>query len=150
LTDDSIAVPEGHYESDNMAVTVVPNRNAIMMTIAYGAAVADGADVVALAVHAGDHTVYPDCRPEFTEAFEHMERIATEGYSKPNLKTLSPFVKIGKHDIVKLGDDLGIDYSNTWSCYNGEETHCGTCGTCVERKEAFFLSGVDDPTEYLK
>lgn len=147
LTDD-IAVPEGHYAAPNMKLTVVPNRNAVMLSIAYAVAVAERADVVATGVHAGDHPIYPDCRDEFIRAFDVMERIATDGYAKPTLRLYAPFVNIGKHDIVALGNELGVPYELTWSCYKGGELHCGKCGTCVERKEAFELAGVPDPTSY--
>lgn len=145
---DTIDVPEGHYAAPNMAVTVVANRNAMMLSIAYAVAVAEGAEVVATGVHAGDHPIYPDCRPTFIAAFDEMERIATEGYSHPGLRLVAPFVNIGKHDIVKLGAELGVPYEDTWSCYKGGNKHCAHCGTCVERVEAFKLAGVTDPTEY--
>lgn len=147
LTDD-IAVPEGHYAAPNMALTVVPNRNAIMLAVAYGWAVALQAEVVATGVHAGDHPIYPDCRPEFITAFGQMERVATAGYAHPDLRIHAPFVGVGKHDIARLGYDLGVPYEDTWSCYKGGDLHCGKCGTCVERKEAFVLAGIPDPTEY--
>ena len=147
LTDD-ISVPDGHYSSPTMAITVVPNRNAIMLSIAYGVAVSEGADLVAIGVHVGDHPIYPDCRPDFISAFDAMERLATEGYSSPNLKLLAPFIQMTKSDIVTIGATLGVPYQNTWSCYKGNEYHCGKCGTCVERKEAFYLAGIPDPTRY--
>lgn len=147
LTDD-VAVPHGHYAASNMAVTVVPNRNAIMLSVAYGVAVAEEAAVVAAAVHAGDHYVYPDCRPEFVEAFEAMQRRAVEGFGDPSLRLYAPFVHKTKADIVEVGASLGVPYADTWSCYEGGEVHCGRCGTCTERKEAFELAGVPDPTVY--
>ncbi len=145
---DEIDVPEGHYAAPNMKLTVVPNRNAIMLSVAYAVAVAEQAAIVATGVHAGDHPIYPDCRDEFIRAFDVMERIATDGYAPPTLRLYAPFVNIGKHDIVTGGDALGVPYDMTWSCYKGGELHCGKCGTCVERKEAFALSGVPDPTVY--
>lgn len=148
LTDD-IDVPHGHYAADNMAVTVVPNRNAIMLSIAYGVAVAREATLVAAAVHAGDHYVYPDCRPEFIEAFDKMQREAVEGFGDESLRLHTPFVGSTKADIVEVGAKLDVPYEDTWSCYEGGELHCGLCGTCTERKEAFVLAGVPDPTEYL-
>jgi 7-cyano-7-deazaguanine synthase len=149
LTDDSINVPEGHYADENMRLTVVPNRNSIMLNIASGIAVAEKASFVATAVHAGDHAVYPDCRPEFITATTNALRVANEGFIDPNFVILAPFVNVGKEFIAKLGDDLNVDYTKTWSCYVGGEYHCGKCGTCVERKEAFELAGVDDPTHYM-
>lgn len=147
LTDD-IDVPEGHYAADNMRVTVVPNRNAMMLSVAYAVAVAEGAEVVATGVHSGDHAIYPDCRTAFIKAFDKMQRIATEGYSHPDLRLHAPFVEIGKHDIAAIGARLGVPYAETWSCYKGGAKHCGKCGTCVERKEAFELAGIVDQTDY--
>ncbi len=146
LTSD-IPVPDGHYAEETMKITVVPNRNAIMLAIAYGVAVAEQADYVAVGVHAGDHFIYPDCRPEFISLFEQMEDRAIEGFG--SAKLLAPFVNISKADIVSLGTVVNVPYRKTWSCYKGGDVHCGTCGTCVERKEAFQLAGVEDPTEYI-
>ncbi len=145
LTDD-IDVPDGHYSADNMKITVVPNRNAIMLTIAYGIACADGADMVATAVHGGDHFIYPDCRPEFVKSFDEMQKHALEGVRDVGLYT--PFLNSSKADIVREGARLGVDFRETWSCYKGGEKHCGRCGTCVERREAFHLANVDDPSDY--
>jgi 7-cyano-7-deazaguanine synthase len=147
LTDD-VEVPHGHYAAENMAVTVVPNRNAIMLSIAYGVAVAQRATLVACAVHAGDHYVYPDCRPGFVEAFDQMQKEAVEGFGAPDLRLYAPFVEKTKAQIVEIGSALGVPYEDTWSCYEGGEVHCGLCGTCNERKEAFQLTGVPDPTKY--
>ena len=147
LTDD-VEVPHGHYAAENMAVTVVPNRNAIMLSIAYGAAVSEEAALVAAAMHTGDHYVYPDCRPEFTEAFAAMQEKAVEGFGHEDLTLYTPFIDGGKAAIVEVGARLGVPYEQTWSCYEGGEVHCGLCGTCNERKEAFELAGVPDPTEY--
>lgn len=147
LTDD-IDVPEGHYAADNMKLTVVPNRNAIMLSVAYGVAVARQADIVAIGVHAGDHFIYPDCRTRFINAFDLMQSIAVLGFGKDNLRLYAPFVEIGKHDIVTIGNKLNVPYERTWSCYKGDELHCGNCGTCVERREAFKLAGAADPTYY--
>lgn len=145
LTDD-VDVPEGHYAEDTMKLTVVPNRNAIMLTIAYGVAAAKGADAVATAIHGGDHFIYPDCRPDFAKSFETMQNQALEGVAKINLYT--PFIHKTKADIAAEGAKLGVSFENTWSCYKGGEIHCGRCGTCVERREAFHLANVTDPTEY--
>lgn len=141
-------VPEGHYASENMAATVVPNRNAIMLAIAYGWAVNLKADTVSIGVHAGDHPIYPDCRDTFIDSFDAMERLATEGYSNPNLVLSAPFVHKTKAEVVALGQELGVPFDKTWSCYVGGKTHCGRCGTCVERKEAFRLSEIPDTTAY--
>lgn len=146
LTDD-IDVPDGHYAEDSMRATVVPNRNAILLAIAAGVAVARGAQVVATAVHAGDHFVYPDCRPAFIEAIDRAFRIGTEGFGAIGVE--APFSAMGKHDICRLGHTLHVPLELTWSCYKGADEHCGTCGTCVERMEAFELAGVADPTQYV-
>ncbi len=148
LTDD-IEVPDGHYAAPNMAITVVPNRNAIMLSLAYGIAVAENAEVVAMGVHGGDHFIYPDCRPDFITAFDAMQRHAVEGFGNPKLKLITPFLHVGKHQIVKLGTALQVPYKDTWSCYKGGEKHCGTCGTCNERRISFKLAGIEDPTEYI-
>jgi 7-cyano-7-deazaguanine synthase len=150
LTDASVEVPDGHYEEASMAATVVPNRNAILLAVAYGVAVARGIATVAVGVHAGDHAVYPDCRPEFVAAFDAMERVATEGYAAPGLSLLAPFIGLRKQDIVARGAQLGVPFAQTWSCYRGAAVHCGTCGTCTERIEAFALAGVTDPTDYAR
>lgn len=148
LTQEGAEIPEGHYAAENMAATVVPNRNAIMLAIAYGWAVSIGASVVATGVHAGDHPIYPDCRDEFIRAFDLMEKLATAGYAEPDLQLEAPFVNISKGDVVALAADLRVPFESTWSCYVGGEVHCGRCGTCVERKEAFRLANVIDPTVY--
>ena len=145
LTDD-VDVPDGHYAEDSMRVTVVPNRNAIMLTVAFGAAAARGADAVATAVHGGDHFIYPDCRPAFTQAFEAMQKQALDGYADVSLFT--PFVHRSKADIVTEGAHCDTPFAETWSCSKGGDHHCGRCGTCVERREAFHLAEVSDPTTY--
>jgi 7-cyano-7-deazaguanine synthase len=150
LTDPGVAVPEGHYTDESMAATVVPNRNAIMLSVAVGVAVAERAEAVATAVHAGDHAIYPDCRPAFIEAIEHEARVANEGFIADGFRVLAPFLHLAKDDIVRCGDALGVPFEETWSCYLGEELHCGRCGTCVERREAFELAGVADPTRYAE
>ena len=145
LTDD-IDVPDGHYAEETMRITVVPNRNAIMLAIGFGVAAAHGDAAVATAVHGGDHFIYPDCRPGFTRAFDAMQQAALEGYADVRLHT--PFVERTKADIVREGAKHGTPFAQTWSCYKGGAQHCGRCGTCVERREAFDLAGVADPTEY--
>ncbi len=145
LTDD-IDVPDGHYAEDNMRVTVVPNRNAIMLAVAYGVAAVHGDDAVATAVHGGDHFIYPDCRPAFTQAFNAMQKVALDGYANVSLYT--PFVHRTKADIVTEGVRHQAPFAQTWSCYKGGDHHCGRCSTCVERREAFHLAGVTDPTIY--
>ena len=134
-------IPEGHYDQENMKSTVVPFRNGIMLSAAIGLAESKGLDTVLIANHAGDHTIYPDCRPEFIDA---MDAAASSGTFN-GVRIVSPYCNITKRDIALRGRDLGVDFSLTWSCYKGGEVHCGRCGTCVERKEA--LEGFD-PTEY--
>ena len=148
LTDETIAVPHGHYAAPNMAVTVVPNRNAILLSLAYGVAVAHNARRVAIGVHGGDHFVYPDCRPDFIQAFEKMETLANAGFADPNLELYAPFLATDKTGIVRQGARLGVPFEKTWSCYEGGALHCGKCGTCVERIEAFRDAKVSDPTIY--
>lgn len=145
LTDD-VDVPDGHYAEENMKITIVPNRNAIMLSIGFGIAASIKADAVAAAVHGGDHFIYPDCRPEFIQSFEDMQRLALDGYADVCLYT--PFVEISKGAIVAEGAKHSVPFADTWSCYKGHEKHCGKCGTCVERREAFALAGVEDPTDY--
>ena len=145
LTGDA-PVPEGYYAAETMRVTVVPNRNAIMLTIAFGVAMARRAEAVAAAMHGGDHFIYPDCRAPFVDAFATMQRFALDGLAQIAFAT--PFLRWSKADIVREGVRLGVPFSETWSCYKGGARHCGRCGTCVERREAFHLAGVDDPTAY--
>ncbi|MBB3945364.1 7-cyano-7-deazaguanine synthase [Rhizobium skierniewicense] len=145
LTDD-VEVPDGHYAEDTMRSTVVPNRNAIMLTIAFGLAAAQQADAVAIAVHGGDHFIYPDCRPGFIDSFNDMQRHALEGYAR--VKLHAPYVTGSKADIVTDGARHETPFAETWSCYKGGTRHCGRCGTCVERREAFHLARVEDPTDY--
>ena len=143
---DAVAVPDGHYAEETMKATVVPNRNASMLAIAFGLAAAQKLDAVAIAVHGGDHFIYPDCRPGFIESFARMQAQALDGYAAVQL--LAPFVHGTKADIVREGARVDTPFAETWSCYKGGEVHCGRCGTCVERREAFDLAGVTDPTTY--
>lgn len=143
---DNIDVPDGHYAEESMKITVVPNRNAIMLSIAYGIASALQADAVAAAFHGGDHFIYPDCRPGFAHAFDQMQRHALEGLS--DIALMTPFIQNTKAEIVTEGARLSVPFAYTWSCYKGGDLHCGRCGTCVERREAFDLAGVSDPTTY--
>lgn len=144
LLDGAEAIPEGHYSDDNMKSTVVPFRNGIMLAIAIGIAESNNLDQVFIANHGGDHTIYPDCRPEFINA---IDAAATAG-TYNNVKVIAPYTKITKSDIARIGKRLGIDYAETWSCYKGGEVHCGKCGTCVERKEALAEAGIEDKTIY--
>ncbi len=137
-------IPEGHYADENMKSTVVPFRNGIMLSIAVGIAESNGLRCVMMANHGGDHTIYPDCTPQFVDAFNEAAQAGT--FVRVQLR--SPYTNITKADIARRGKTLGIDYSKTWSCYKGGDKHCGKCGTCVERREAFALAGIDDTTEY--
>lgn len=144
LLEGADAIPEGNYDDENMKSTVVPFRNGIMLSIAIGVAESNGLKKVFIANHGGDHAIYPDCRPSFIKAID----AAAEAGTYVKARVIAPYTNITKADIVKKGAALGIDYSKTWSCYKGHEKHCGKCGTCTERKEAFLLAGVPDPTEY--
>jgi 7-cyano-7-deazaguanine synthase len=144
LLEGADAIPEGRYDDQNMRSTVVPFRNGIMLSIACGLAENDHLKYVLIANHAGDHAIYPDCRPEFIDSMSAAMKSGTYA----NVEILAPYTNITKADIVRHGVKLGVDYSQTWSCYKGGEKHCGKCGTCTERREAFALAGVPDPTDY--
>jgi len=137
-------IPKGHYEEATMKQTVVPLRNGIMLTVAAGFAESIGAEGVLIAAHAGDHTIYPDCRENFMSAMAEAMRLGTYA----GIQLVRPFIAAKKSDIVSIGHKLGVDFSHTWSCYVGGPVHCGECGTCIERREAFLLAGVPDPTVY--
>ncbi len=137
-------IPEGHYADDNMKSTVVPFRNGIMLSIAAGLAESNGLKYLLMANHGGDHTIYPDCRPEFVDA---MSQAISNG-TYEHLQILAPYTNITKTDIARHGARLGINYAETWSCYKGGDCHCGKCGTCVERKEALRDAGIEDTTVY--
>ena len=144
LTDSDIDVPEGHYAEESMKATVVPNRNMIMLSVAIGHAIALGAQFVAYGAHTGDHTIYPDCRPEFAAALNTAALLA----DWHQVELLRPFIRLTKAEIAKRGAELNVPFEMTWSCYKGGERHCGLCGTCVERAEAFNLAGLPDLTNY--
>jgi 7-cyano-7-deazaguanine synthase len=137
-------IPEGHYEGENMKQTVVPFRNAIMLSIACGFAESIGAEGVVIAAHGGDHAIYPDCREEFMRAMGEAMRLGTYA----GVQLLRPFIALNKAQIAAEGSRLDVDFAQTWSCYKGGAIHCGRCGTCVERREAFALAGIVDPTVY--
>ena len=142
-------VPDGHYAEENMKLTVVPNRNSIMLNIAAAYAITNEASAIATAVHSGDHFIYPDCRPAFIDALENLLRVANDGFLPADFQVLAPYVHISKDRICARGAELDVPWLDTWSCYKGGETHCGSCGTCFERREAFTLAGISDPTPYL-
>jgi len=144
LTDSSIDVAQGHYQQENMKSTVVPNRNMILLSLAIGYAVSLGAEQVYYGAHSGDHEIYPDCRPIFVEKMNEVAAVAN--YEK--VEIFSPYLNNNKSGILKDGIKMGLDYSKTWTCYNGREKACGKCGSCVERLEAFTANGIKDPIEY--
>lgn len=137
-------VPEGHYEELTMKQTVVPFRNGIMMAIVAGFAESMGAQGLVIAAHSGDHAIYPDCREDFMKSMGEAIRLGT--YEQ--VEVIRPFIAMSKAEIAKWGQELGVDFFHTWSCYKGDNVHCGKCGTCVERREAFIVSGMKDPTVY--
>jgi 7-cyano-7-deazaguanine synthase len=150
---DNIAVPHGHYTDESMKVTVVPNRNMILLSLATAYAISESAVLIGYAAHAGDHAIYPDCRPEFVRVMRNAIIEATD----PAVQLEAPFIDKTKAGIVTLGTSLKVPYELTWSCYDPQRnperkapnfTHCGRCGTCVERIEAFKLAEVPDPTIY--
>ena len=145
LLEGAEAIPDGHYADENMKSTVVPFRNGIMLSVAIGIAESNGLKKVLIANHGGDHAIYPDCRPDFISA---INKAAMSG-TYLNVEVDAPYTNISKTDIARRGAALGIDYSETWSCYKGGAVHCGTCGTCVERKEALHDAGIDDKTQYI-
>jgi 7-cyano-7-deazaguanine synthase len=143
-TSPAIAVPHGHYTEDRMKATVVPNRNMILLALAGAWAISVKADAIAYAAHAGDHAIYPDCRPEFVAAL--AETLALADWHK--VAIVRPLITWTKADVCRRGAALGVPFDLTYSCYEGQAAHCGRCGTCVERREAFALAGVPDPTTY--
>lgn len=138
------AIPEGQYDDANMRSTVVPFRNGIMLAVAAGLAEDKGLKYIMLANHAGDHAIYPDCRPDFVAAMSEAVRCGTYA----GVEIFAPYTSLTKAEIAAHGKELGIDYTETWSCYKGGEHHCGKCGTCTERREAFQLAGIEDRTVY--
>jgi len=138
-------IPKGHYEEKTMKATVVPFRNGIMLSIAAGFAESHEAEGLVIAAHSGDHAIYPDCREDFMKSMAGAIRLGTY----VGIDVIRPFIAMTKAGIARRGHELGVDFSRTWSCYVGGEIHCGECGTCVERREAFLLAGIPDPTPYL-
>ena len=141
---DEIDIPKGHYEDDSMKSTVVPNRNMILISLALGYAVTKKAEEVWFGAHAGDHAIYPDCRPEFVEKMDAVARIAN--YSPIAVK--APYIAMSKTEILAIGLNMQLDYGLTWTCYEGKELACGSCGACHERLESFAANNVIDPIKY--
>ena len=144
LTDSSIDVSSGEYQNENMINTVVPNRNMILLSMAIGYAVSIGAEKVYYGAHSGDHEIYPDCRPIFVEKMNAVASVAN--YEKVSI--YSPYLNNDKIGILKDGLRMGLDYSKTWTCYNGREKACGVCASCVERLDAFTKNALIDPLAY--
>jgi 7-cyano-7-deazaguanine synthase len=143
-TSADVEVPEGHYAEESMKQTVVPNRNMIMLAVAAGWAISLKYDAVAYGAHAGDHAIYPDCRDDFAQTLADAIRLA----DWHTVSLIRPFVNLTKAMIVERGLALGVPFEKTWTCYKGGDKHCGKCGTCVERLEAFEIAGAVDPAEY--
>lgn len=144
LSDSSVEVPEGTYEPETMQQTTVPNRNMILLSLAIGWAISNNYQAVAFGAHSGEYTPYPDCRPEFAQAMDNVAQLC----DWQPIRVLSPFVDWSKADIVRRGAELEVPFAATWSCYVGSQTHCGRCGTCLDRQHAFKTSGIADPTTY--
>ena len=144
LTRKDIDVPEGRYDAYNMRLTVVPNRNMVMISIATSYAIGIGATKLFYGAHAGDHVIYLDCRPEFVNAMQKSIKLCDEH----QIDLEAPYLKFDKGDILERGIELQVDYSKTWTCYKGKEKACGKCGSCDERLEAFAKNGVTDPLRY--
>jgi 7-cyano-7-deazaguanine synthase len=143
-TDPSVEVPHGHYTDESMKQTVVPNRNMLMLSVALAWAISEKADSITYAGHSGDRAIYPDCREEFASAFNTAALLA----DWHQVRLERPFIDMTKAEIVTMGNELDVPFGLTWSCYEGRAQHCGRCGTCVERQEAFREANVKDPTEY--
>ena len=144
LTTDELLVPEGHYTDESMKLTIVPNRNMVMLAVAAAWAISTKADAVAYAAQAGGHTIYPDCREAFIDAMRQAFHLA----DWHEVGLMAPFSHYTKKEIVLIGQHLSVPFGETWSCYKGGAFHCGKCGTCVKRREAFDQAQVPDPTEY--
>lgn len=146
LLSGSDTIPSGDYDDNNMSSTVVPFRNGIMIAVAVGLAESRGLQSVMIANHGGDHHIYPDCRSTFITAIDKAAQAGTY----PGIRVEGPYTYLTKAQIIERGYRLGVDYSATYSCYKGGEEHCGVCGTCRERREAFLQAGVPDPTRYTE
>jgi len=148
LVNQDLNNPKEEYSRENMLVTVVPNRNTMMLSLAWTVACANNASLLAFGPHKGDNYVYADCRPDYFNAMNLALRLGTIDSRNEELSLVAPFLHLTKVDIVRLGHDLGVPFAHTWSCYDGLELHCGTCGTCRQRKDAFITAKINDPTKY--
>lgn len=148
LTDDSAAVPHGEYTKENMQVTVVPNRNSMMLSLAWTIACTEKADVLAYGAQCGDHYLYPDTRPDYFTAINLALRLGSEDCRQEHLNLIAPLINMSKAEVIKLGLELKVPFELTWSCYEGGDRHCGLCGACQTRKQGFKEAAVTDPTIY--
>lgn len=147
LTTDNIANPNCHHASDAARITFVPNRNAILLSIAYALAISQACNAIAYAAHADDYKLYPDCRANFATALHAAFKIGNDSYSQ-EIPLLNPFVNMHKAEVLKLGESLRLNLSKTWTCYNSGEVQCGQCAACSERQTAFKTAGITDETRY--
>ena len=148
LTDDGLIIPHGENTKENMQLTVVPNRNTILLSIAWSIACVEKADVVAYGAQCGDHYLYPDTRPDYFSSINLALRLGTEDCRKDKLNLIAPLLNKSKSEVVKLGEELGVPFELTWSCYEGGQQHCGLCSACQSRKQGFNESNILDPTHY--
>jgi 7-cyano-7-deazaguanine synthase len=149
LTDPSMAIPES--PTTGIPITYVPARNTLMLSLALGWAEVVGAADIFVGVNAVDYSGYPDCRPEFIEAFENLARLATKaGVEGAHFKIQAPLIEMSKADIIRAGTELGVDYSMTVSCYQAapDGAACGKCDSCRLRAAGFAAAGIPDPTRY--
>lgn len=148
LTDNNIAVSHGEYSKENMQNTVVPNRNTVLLSLAWSIACVEKADVLAYGAHGGDHYLYADTRPDYFNAINLALRMGTEDSRKEQLQLIAPFLYNTKAEIVKIGHQLNVPFADTWTCYEGDIMHCGLCGACQSRKQGFHDAQINDPTKY--
>ena len=148
LVNDQISNPKEEYKRENMLITVVPNRNTMMLSLAWTVACDTNAEILAYGPHKGDNYVYADCRPDFVSALNLALRLGTIDSRNEELQLIAPFINMTKAEIVKYGETLKVPFANTWSCYDGLDIHCGKCGTCMQRRQAFITANVVDPTIY--
>lgn len=141
---DRVDMPEGHYADENMKLTVVPNRNMIMLSIAIAYAVSHKLREVRFGAHSGDHTIYPDCREEFVELMDQIGGLA----NWHPVHVRAPYQHMDKSTILLEGFQMGLDYAKSWTCYKGGDKACGKCGSCQERLDGFRRIGRVDPLEY--
>ncbi|MCP9961479.1 7-cyano-7-deazaguanine synthase [Streptomyces somaliensis] len=149
LTDSEVPVPDEHYTTTG-SVNVVPNRNPVFMTVAYAHAIAVGAGEIHLGFLAEDPVTAPDTSAAYIVAFNAMEAEAVKGLADPPPTAVAPFSALRKAEVLRLGEKLGVDWRDTWTCFKGDAVQCGTCAACHDRRSAFTEAEIDDPTCYLK